>query len=85
MSWRAAWNTFSTFSSAISVEERLQVDAVGQRVDHDSLVRARHLHHAEQGIIGGLAQELGVDGDDRMLGEARASLREFGSRSLSIP
>ena len=49
---------------------------VGQRIDHDRFVCARHLHHAEQGIIGGLAQEFGVDGDDRVLGETGANGRE---------
>jgi hypothetical protein len=59
------------------VEERLEVDALGQRVDHDRFLRARHLHHAEQGIVGRLAQEFGVDGDDRVFGEAGAGGGEF--------
>ena len=45
-------------------EERLEVDAGRQRVDHHGLVGARHLRHAQQRIIGGLAQEFGVDGDE---------------------
>src|SRR5262249_34563978 len=60
------------------LEEALEVDALGQRIDHDRLVGAGHLHHAKQRIIGGFPQELGVDGDDRMLLEARAGGREFG-------
>ena len=48
------------------VEERFQVDAGGQRVDHDGFLRAGHLDHAEQGIIGRLTQKFGVDGDDRV-------------------
>ena len=58
-------------------EERLEIDALGERIDHDRFVGARHLHHAEQGIIGGFPQELGVDGDDRVPGEAVAGGREF--------
>jgi hypothetical protein len=73
MSWRAAWNTFSTFSFGHQLEERLEVDAFGQRIDHDGFVRARHLHDAEQGIIGRLAQEFGIDGDDRVPGKAAAA------------
>ena len=38
----------------------------------DGLLGAGHLHHAEQGIVGGLAQELGIDGDDGVFGEAVA-------------
>src|ERR1700752_2338924 len=54
------------------LEKRLQIDAGGQRVDDDSLLGACHLEHAEQGIIGGFPQKLGVHGDDRMSGEAVA-------------
>ena len=64
MSWRAAWNTLQTFSSAISVEERREIDARRERIDDHRLVRARHLRDAEQRVIGGLAQEFGVDGDE---------------------
>ena len=73
-------------------EERLQVDALGQRVDHDRFLGARHLHDAEQGIIGRLAQEFGIDGDDRVPGEAGANGCEFRSggnqiheRSMTLP
>ena len=59
------------------LEERLEVDALGQRIDHDRFLGARHLHDAEQGIIGRLAQEFGIDGDDRVLGEAGANSGEF--------
>ena len=76
MSWRAAWNTFSTFSLAISSKNGLQVDALGERVDHDRFVGRSPSAPRRAGVIGGLAQEFGVDGDDRMLGERGASRRE---------
>ena len=53
-------------------EERLQIDAGRERIDHHGLVGARHLRDAEQRIVGGLAQEFGVDGDEGM---ARQALR----------
>ncbi len=58
-------------------EERLEIDAVGQRIDDDRFLRARHLHHAKQRIIGRLAQEFGVDGNDRVFGETAANGGEF--------
>ena len=51
-------------------EEGREVDAVGERIDDDSLVGAGHLNNAEQGVIGGLAQEFGIDGDDPVFGQA---------------
>ena len=69
---------------AHQVEERLEVDAGGQRVDHDGLVGARHLHHAEQGVVGRLPQELGVDGDDRVFGEPGAGGGEVGGGGNQI-
>jgi hypothetical protein len=88
ISCRAAWNTFSGHQ----VEERFQVDACREGVDHGRFLRAGHLDHAEQGIIGRLTQEFGVDGDDRVLGEAVADGREFGGggnqvheRSIALP
>ena len=77
MSWRAAWNTLTTFSSAISAKNGARSMPVGQRVDHDGLVGARHLRDAEQRVIGGLAQEFGVDGDEGVLRHMRAGLGEF--------
>ena len=65
-------------------EERLEVDALGQRIDHDRFLRARHLHDAEQRIIGRLTQEFGIDGDDRVLGEAGANGGEFRSGGNQI-
>src|SRR5262249_57228963 len=53
--------------------------ARGERVDDERFIGARKLHDAEQGIVGGLAQELCVDGNDRMLGEPLASSGEFRS------
>ena len=49
------------------LEERLEVDARRQRVDHHRLVARRQLRHAEQRVVGGLAEELGVDGDEGVL------------------
>lgn len=49
-----------------------EVEAVGQRVDHHGLVGRGHLDQAELRVIGRLAQELGVDGDEGMRGEAGA-------------
>ncbi len=43
------------------VEQRLEVDAVGERVDHDGFVCAGDLRHAKLRIIGALAQELGIN------------------------
>ncbi len=43
------------------VEQGAKLDSRGQRVDHDQFVDARHLEHAELGVIGALAQEFGVD------------------------
>src|ERR1700729_2548347 len=70
MSWRAAWKTFSTFSLPIS--------------SNDGFLRACQLHDAEQRIVGGLAQELGVDGDDGVPFQARTDSREFRSGSDEI-
>ena len=39
------------------LEERLEVDPGGQRVDHDGFLRTRHLHDAEQGIVRRLPEE----------------------------
>ena len=77
MSCRAAWNTLMTFSSAISAKNGREIDALGQRIDHHGLVGARHLGDAELRVIGGLAQEFGVDGDERILGQARTGFGEF--------
>jgi hypothetical protein len=47
-------------------EQRLQIDLRRDRVDHDRLVGACHLHDAELRPEGGLAQELRVDADKRI-------------------
>jgi len=47
----------------IQVEERLS-HARGQCIDHDRFLRAGHLDHAEQGVVGRLTQKFGVDGND---------------------
>ena len=51
------------------VEQRFEVD-FRLRVDRSSLIAARHLDQAELGPIGILAHELGVHGDERLLGKA---------------
>ena len=65
-------------------EERLEVDTLCQRVDHDGFLRARHLHDAEQGVVGRLPQEFGVDGDDLVLGQPGTGGREVGSGGNQI-
>ncbi len=57
-------------------EERREIDVGRQRVDDQSLVRARHLHHAQDRVIGAFAQKLGVDGHARMLRQPGAGLRK---------
>ena len=53
-------------------KERPEVDALRQRIDHHCFLRAGHLHHAEQGIIGRLAEEFRIDSNDRVFCEPRA-------------
>ncbi len=60
--------------------ERRKIDAGRQRVDHDRFVGRRHLRDAQQRIVGRLAQEFGVDGDERMGGHAPASGGKLGRR-----
>ena len=58
-------------------EKRLEVDPLGQGVDHHRFLGARHLHDAEQGVIRGLAQELRIDCYDRVFREAGTDGGEF--------
>ena len=51
---------------AHQVEEGLQVQALGQRIDHRLDPRRRRLDQAQLRPIGGLAHEFGVDGDERL-------------------
>ncbi len=60
--------------------ERRKIDAGRQRVDHHGLVGRGHLRHAQQRVIGGLAQEFGVDGDERMRGHPPADGGKLGRR-----
>ena len=55
-------------------EQGSKVDARGQCIDHDGFLGARHLHDAELGVIGALAQELGIDGHERVLCKSLADL-----------
>ena len=65
-------------------EKRLEVDAFGQGVDDDRFLCAGHLHDAKQRVVGCLTQEFGIDGDDRVLGEAVADCGEFGGGGNQI-
>ena len=78
MSWRAAWNTFSTAVSASRAPSGAEVDAGGEGIDHRDLVLAGELHDAELGPIGPLAHELGVDGDEALRTQAFAEGVKFG-------
>ena len=69
-----------TFSFAISAKNGVKVDAGGERVDHDGFVGRGHLRDAQQRIVGGLAQELGVDGDERVLRHALRTRRQVPCR-----
>ena len=57
--------------------EGRKVDAGRQRVDHHGFVGRGHLRHAKQRVIGGLAQEFGVDGDEGMGGHPLARGGKF--------
>ena len=60
--------------------ERRKIDAGRQRVDHHGFVGRGHLRHAQQRVIGRLAQEFGIDGDERMGGHAPAHGDQFRRR-----
>ena len=60
------------------IPERFEVDTFGQRIDRRGLLVVRDLHQAEQRIIGILAHELGVDGDEVCGGQAFAQFGERG-------
>jgi hypothetical protein len=62
---------------AHQIEKRLQIDPRRERVDHHRFVRTRKLRDAELRVIGRLAQEFGVDGDERMRSETFAGLDEI--------
>ena len=57
-------------------KKRGEIDAIGQGIDDHRFLRRRHLRHAQQRVISGLAQEFGIDGDEGMLRHARANRRE---------
>ena len=58
-------------------EERLEIDAGRERVDHHGFVGSRQLRDAEERVIGGFAQELGVDGDEGVLRQPFAGVGQF--------
>ena len=76
MSCRAAWKTLIDAFVRHQRKERCEIDPRGQRVDHDGLVGRGHLRDAQQRVISRLAQEFGIDGDERMLRHARANRRK---------
>src|SRR3974390_896248 len=61
-------------------EERVEVDILSERVDDHRFVLARHLGNAEQGVVGTLAQELGVYGDVVLARHALADGAQFPGR-----
>src|SRR3954453_22282381 len=65
------------------LKERRKLNAWGQRIDHDRFLGARHLNYAEQGIVGRLAQEFGIDGYEGVRWEAaksRCQVRSVGDQ-----
>ncbi len=72
MSWRAAWKTLTTFSLAISAKNGARSMPGASASITTASSAERDLRHAQQRIVGGLAQELGVDRDERMLRHAGA-------------
>ena len=66
------------------LEERLEVDARRQRIDHHGLVARRQLRHAEQRVVGGLAEELGVDGDEGVARQPFAGGGQFLRRGDQV-
>jgi hypothetical protein len=62
------------------VEQRLEVDAVGQRIDHDGFVSAGDLRHAKLRIIGALAQELGINRHEWVALQAPADFSQGSGR-----
>ena len=65
-------------------KEWLEIDALSQGIDYDCFLGARHLYDTKQGVVGRLAQEFGIDSDDRVLAEARAGRGEFRSGANQI-
>jgi hypothetical protein len=61
---------------AHELEERRQVEAGRERVYEHALLRRSHLNEAELRVVGRLAHELRVDGDERALGETRTDVGE---------
>ena len=46
------------------VEQGIEIDAVGQRIDRGRFLAVRNLHQAQQGPVRRFAHELGVHGDE---------------------
>ena len=62
------------------LEQRLEVEALRQRIDHHRLVGAGDLRHAEFRIVGAFAQELGVDRHEGVALQASADFCQVVGR-----
>ena len=58
-------------------EERRQVDALGERIDHDGLFGRGQLRHAQDRVIGRFALKFGVDRHEGVTCEPLAGLGQF--------
>ena len=61
------------------IEQRFEIDVLGQRIDRRVMLRRRHLNEAKFRIIGRFAHEFGIDGDERRVGYQGAELRQCGA------
>jgi hypothetical protein len=61
--------------------ERLEIEALGERIDDRRAIGARHLDEAEDRPVGGLAHELRIDRDIVVVREVvHQRLQRFGRR-----
>ena len=58
------------------IEQRLEIDALGQRIDRGGFFRIADLHEAQFRPIGVLAHELGIDADEISFGKSLAQIGE---------
>ena len=65
---------------AEEVEERREVEALGQRVDKDRFLLGGSLQQAQLGPVRGFAQEFGVDSDEGLASGALAKAGEHSGR-----
>ena len=78
MSWRAAWNTLTTFGIGHQLEERRKVDVLGHRIDDDGHVRSGHLDQAQLRPEGRFAEKFRVDRQVLPLRQRFAGGGKFG-------